>query len=368
MPTPLDIHISRLLYDYDCVIIPQFGGFVANYRPARIDEKLGIAHAPAKDVRFNRNLSKNDGLLAQACANVEGWSFEEANDYIRQSVEKYLQDLNTGVKVKFKKIGVLYFDDHQNLRFEPSNDQNFLKASFGFEDFILPPAVAQPSVPSLSPEVSESSIEQKVVVPISDAPREILESDQSTRGIYWVAAATLLPFIGLSLYVALVTDFKSPSEITVADLNPFATAKEIAVSYTPRIILESAIAPVPHHAGFPENTAIFPFSFETQRVDSTGVWVNLDKTTQPNPINKTSDRGKLYHIIAGCFGAEENAHKFVSNLNSQGHDAEILDVHKNLHRVRLRSFEDYGTALVALESARNSGQFPNAWLLKKPLS
>ncbi len=365
MPTPLDKHISELLYDYDCVIVPQLGGFVANYRPARIDEKSGIAHAAAKDIRFNRNLSKNDGLLAQACVDLEGWSFEEANEYIRQSVEKYLQDLNQGVKVKFKKIGVLYFDHHQNLRFEPSNDQNFLKASFGFEDFILPPLIAQPSLPSINQEVAGSDSAQEVLIPTAAENSEILESDKSSRGIYWVAAATLIPFIGLSLYVALVTDFKSPSEITVADLNPFRSAKEIATRYTPRPESETDISPVSDEFGFPENSAVFPFSFENQRIDSTGVWINLEKPAEPGKVKIASDRGRLYHIIAGCFSAEENAHKFVSSLKSQGFDAEILDFHKNLHRVRLRSFEDYGTALVALDSARNSGQFPNAWLLKK---
>ena len=33
----IDEHISGLLYDHDCVIVPDFGGFVGNMRPARLD-------------------------------------------------------------------------------------------------------------------------------------------------------------------------------------------------------------------------------------------------------------------------------------------------------------------------------------------
>ena len=47
MNTELDKYISELLFDYDCVIVPQLGGFVTNYKPAYFDK--GIAHPPSKN-------------------------------------------------------------------------------------------------------------------------------------------------------------------------------------------------------------------------------------------------------------------------------------------------------------------------------
>lgn len=138
---------------------------------------------------------------------------------------------------------------------------------------------------------------------------------------------------------------------------------------------------------FPENTTVFPFSFEKNEVDSNGIWVNLEKDTEPEvritneeatAVNKvetvadkpeaTSRVNKQYHIIAGCFRDEVNANKFVSRLKSKGYDASILDFHKNLHRVQTESFSNYSTALQKLQSVRNDGTFPNAWMLKKPQS
>jgi hypothetical protein len=52
-------------------------------------------------------------------------------------------------------------------------------------------------------------------------------------------------------------------------------------------------------------------------------------------------------------------------LKTKGYEAGILDFHKGLHRVRIESYSDYTRALSQLRELRDSGTFPNAWLLKK---
>ena len=71
-------YIKDLLFIHDCVILPGFGGFVANYKPANIDDNLNIVSPPSKAVGFNRNLSKNDGLLINRLAESENLSYLEA--------------------------------------------------------------------------------------------------------------------------------------------------------------------------------------------------------------------------------------------------------------------------------------------------
>lgn len=362
MNAQLDTYIADLLHDYDCVIIPQLGGFVTNYRPARIDEKSGTAHPAGKDVRFNRNLTRNDGLLTQTCAQAKGWNFEEANSFIRSEVESYLSKLNGGEKVRFKKIGLLYTDEHQNLRFEPSNDHNFLKASVGFESFNLPPVVVK-TVRDEPKKIAEKTEPVVSDFPVPEMEPEAIQSDHS-RSIYWVAAATLIPFLGLGLYVGFATDFKSPTAISFADLNPFGQRTEITALYAQRSEKGHVVENEPQAKGFPAETVLFPYSFEKNEVDSTGVWINLKTFDTPRPVKSM---GGKYHIIAGCFGEEANAEKFIADLESKGVDATILDLHKDLYRVRIGSYDHYGTALDALNGARSQGAFPNAWLLKKPL-
>ncbi|MFN9325053.1 MAG: hypothetical protein ACK6A5_06675, partial [Flavobacteriales bacterium] len=53
--------IRELLYDHDLVIVPEWGGLLTHYLPARLDEARNVVHPPGKDLSFNRNLLRNDG-------------------------------------------------------------------------------------------------------------------------------------------------------------------------------------------------------------------------------------------------------------------------------------------------------------------
>ena len=60
----LSKYIVDLLVKNNCVIVPNFGGFIANYNPAIIDELRHKIYPPSKRILSNPNLLSNDGLLA----------------------------------------------------------------------------------------------------------------------------------------------------------------------------------------------------------------------------------------------------------------------------------------------------------------
>ena len=60
----LDKQISSLLYLHDCIIIPGFGGFVANQKPSFLNPAHHIFSPPSKRIAFNSSLRIGDGLLA----------------------------------------------------------------------------------------------------------------------------------------------------------------------------------------------------------------------------------------------------------------------------------------------------------------
>ena len=75
-------YISDLLFLHDCVIIPDFGGFICNYKSAYIDDESGLICPPSKDILFNRNLTHNDGLLVSWIAGKENISYEKATSQL----------------------------------------------------------------------------------------------------------------------------------------------------------------------------------------------------------------------------------------------------------------------------------------------
>ena len=103
----IDHYVSELLYQYDCVVIPGFGGFVANYSPARIHPTQHTFSPPSKNISFNKNLTNNDGLLANQIADAESITYSEANDVISSFVETCNNCLQKGKRVEIKNIGLV---------------------------------------------------------------------------------------------------------------------------------------------------------------------------------------------------------------------------------------------------------------------
>lgn len=126
-------HISNLLYRYDCVIVPNFGGFVTNTSSATLNRTTHILTPPSKKVSFNSHLKHNDGLLANFIASSEKITFEEANENIVQAVKKWMADLELG-PVEIAAIGTLEYNTNHQLVFEPNTTTNFLTTSFGLSE------------------------------------------------------------------------------------------------------------------------------------------------------------------------------------------------------------------------------------------
>ncbi|MCK5537667.1 MAG: hypothetical protein KAI79_12630, partial [Bacteroidales bacterium] len=60
----LSKYIRDLLYRYECVIIPEFGGLLTKTISTKIDEETNTFYPPTKQLGFNSQLIENDGLLA----------------------------------------------------------------------------------------------------------------------------------------------------------------------------------------------------------------------------------------------------------------------------------------------------------------
>ncbi|MEP7170090.1 MAG: SPOR domain-containing protein, partial [Bacteroidota bacterium] len=126
-----DHHIASLLYNHDCVIIPDFGGFVASYQSAQLNELQHTFYPPSKKIAFNASLKNNDGLLANHISARENILYSEACKIIYEYVEACSQILSNGKKINLDQIGLLFYDAEKNIQFIPDPHQNFLKDSFG---------------------------------------------------------------------------------------------------------------------------------------------------------------------------------------------------------------------------------------------
>jgi hypothetical protein len=121
--------IEKLLYQHECVTIPQFGAFLTRSFGAKIDYK-GLFYPPRKEVNFNQLLLANDGLLAHFIAQKENISYESALRNIEKEVRNWRKRLLTQ-NLLFPGLGKVQLNQDKKIQFIPLDKVNFELKSFG---------------------------------------------------------------------------------------------------------------------------------------------------------------------------------------------------------------------------------------------
>lgn len=332
----IDHYISKLLFRYDCVIVPNLGGFVTNYKPASIHPIKNTFYPPSKGISFNKNLVHNDGLLANAISQECEITYEKALNIIEQTVVQIQHDLKSRQKVVFDAVGVLFYDQDNRLQFEPSTDVNYLLESYGLSSFQQYP-------------IKRKTLEEK----IKETP--ILPINQTATSKKWLkAAAILLPLATLAIWFP--TKYDLSSDLNYANLNPF---KEAALPvYTERTALpvfekveQPTVDEANHTVTFIKNET--PIVIAKTTVEPT---VKVDST-----YVKTKVQTLNYHIVGGCFAERVNAENFVKELVNAGFNASIIGKRKGLFAVSYSNFATRKEAVKGLAMAKNHNS--KAWIL-----
>lgn len=129
-------HIEILLLEHDCVIIPGFGGFIANHAPARLGEKEeSLFLPPFRTICFNQNLQINDGLLIQSYMQAYDASYPDAYKQLIIDVEEIVQILNETGEFVFNGIGVIHKGIGQNITFIPFDSGLLTPSLYGLYSF-----------------------------------------------------------------------------------------------------------------------------------------------------------------------------------------------------------------------------------------
>jgi len=181
-------YINELLYRYDCVIVPNFGGFVTHRIGAKLNSDLHTFYPPTKQIAFNSHLKHNDGLLTNYVASAEQISFEKATAAISLSVLNWQNELKSGA-FQLDNLGTIVLNEKQQIVFEPTKEINFLTTSFGLAK--VPTSLIKRNATPIIPLVTEDISEDKKVIPLF---------------IKYAAAAAILLTLGFAGYNGIQND------------------------------------------------------------------------------------------------------------------------------------------------------------------
>jgi len=315
MNKPVEHYISELLFLHDCIILPEFGGFVGNPQSAKLNKITGVLTPPSKQILFNANLKINDGLLITHIANQENVPQDVAKNEVESYITKITEQLNTSKVLRIDKIGLFTLGKEGNIIFLQDSTNNYSLDAFGMK------AMHNKVV------VREIIVEEKVAATIktirthSNSPRAFLR-----------AAAVIIPLVALSYLTISQQDNINTIYTQMAGLNPFETNAlvEPMVELFPEIKIEIKVPPI---------TEV------------------IEEKVLPVIIYQ-----KNYYIIAGAFAKQKNANKMLAKLKRWNYNAQIME-NGNLLRVSYNSFDNRDEAVLALNKIKQEN--PDAWLLTK---
>lgn len=349
----LEKHISELLFEHDCVIVPDFGGFVCNYSSANIHSSKHQFHPPFKKISFNRNLKNNDGLLANQVAQSEKISYSDSNRVISEFVVRLNKELSADKCFDLKSIGTFYLGQENTLLFEQNDAVNYLPESLGLSAFYSPAIKREPLAKKI-----EQKFKDKIIVPSKENKDKVVAKRRIPIARYIAVAASVLIIASLVL-ISIQTNFLKNTSF--ANLNPFAE-KPLAL-YRPNNPDE-----------FPDITKDNVSNLLASNRNDTTRYLNImingnipivvslqdDKTAVAKTQTIKHKSSGHFHIIGGAFAIPENAEKFVAKLKKFGYDAVIID--KKLDMVSYGSFSTREEAIEAITKIRAVQS--DVWLMR----
>ena len=117
MKQSISYYISELLFSHDCVIIPGFGGFIANTKSAKLNSNTNKITPPSKKILFNKKLVSNDGLLISYVAEQEVISNEKAKKNVEEFVKETITKLDDYKILRLDNVGLFTTTKENNLLF-----------------------------------------------------------------------------------------------------------------------------------------------------------------------------------------------------------------------------------------------------------
>jgi len=277
--------LEHLLYDHECVIIPQFGGFVVNAQDYQFNAKENKIYPKRKCVAFNEKLKTDDRFLTTEWAINKSLSHKEASNEIA-AISKDLKSLIVSQgSLTFGELGTFTLNSENRLSFTPNPDFNADLSVFG----LFPVSLGY----THQPKVIKPALE---VIPIAeDLPATVSEDYEPVKLSKSIYVYALIAFILGGLGAFFLTE--PASNQSQSSLNPIKIEKKETVS------IKATAAPAA------------PMQVDT---------VQKNTIDAPVEVNLAEDKDIIY-LIAASFQTLAQAEKGLKEFKSRGFDqAEII--------------------------------------------
>lgn len=322
----LERHIEILLLSNDCVIVPNFGGFMAHHVEARYDEQEGIFLPPQRTIGFNPQLTLNDSLLAQSYIEAYDISYPEAIRRIADEVRELKQHLDKEGSYELFDLGVLSVNQFGKYEFEPCEAGILTPELYGLSSYKMPVLAENlASVSNAADNVSETSTSQAVMLFEEQEDDDSEERTIRLSTLRNIAAAciAIIAFFVVSSPISNSASQQSQARINTSMLLPITPSLGAGSSEkvnTPRLNRDSISAPKSNHSEDINMVTAEPISYYTIVLCSRVTIKNAQRYVEQLQKEGLEDasvltKGKYTKVVLGHYTSEEEASSKSRQLN-----------------------------------------------------
>ena len=359
-------HVEKLLMENECVIIPDFGGFITHYTPARhlIEENRFLP--PYRSVGFNPLLKMNDGLLIQSYMQAHEISYPAAQQMVESAVNDLRDTLSQNGCIQMTGLGELQQNIEGNLEFSPNRQGIASPALYGWSTFEMKELTALHRAEERMPERKE---EQQSKAKRSNTV--VININRTWLNHAVAIAAAILLFFFMSTPVEN-TYVEPESYASIGNANWFEQIRTRSLATT---IIDVA-QPVQQKKKAPATQKIHeekihliqpaPSPKKQKTKTETPVTKPVEQPTAAPVILQKATRTvatKQYHIIVASVNNQTEAEQVLKKLAAKGYQEASIIERDGRVRVALMSSSDKESLNTKIIQLRKEEQFKDAWML-----
>lgn len=345
-------YIHELLLSNETLIIPGLGAFISTYKPAEISGNE--IKPPSKEISFTALFKNNDGVLVTTVARRAKISQPNALKRIEKERENILYQLDKGEKVIFENVGVLFYNEKNEIQFTPFSEDNLLLHSFGLETITLEDTIektieTESAEPLTETIETKTEIEEETKIVSSEEPAEKIKLPRPLPE--WAIEKPVIKKKTNRYWYLLIL-------IPIVIAGYFIFRDKPASNYSENYQDQSAIN---EQHGVQIQTVPPTDSIQIDSVQKPVI----DSAKIAEPRVKLPGENSKYYLVGGGFKSEENAEKYILRLKEKGIEGILIGKRGSMFLVGIASFNTEEEAYNELNRRVRENPEWNLWVYQK---
>lgn len=344
--------IAELLYENECVVVPELGAFICKDSPSALDFVSHRLTPPCREIAFNGHLLSDDGLLIGYLSERKGISSEEAAALVHDFVMIKLAVLDVEGRVRFDGVGELIRVNHEDYSFVPESGVNFNPDAFGLPSFSVQPVFRSEIYRQVSEKIESEQKQKDTVLSIEEKENNNVPFKVTRHNYKWLKAAAYSSVAALAMVLLGWGANKNGSDL--ASWNPlfYSSPNEFVVNCLAN-----------------NNYSTVTASVATLNPKSPSLIAAGNAVDYIAPRNiealKPADTN-VYYIIGGSVTNSSDADRLLKKLKRQGFDNAVVLPINNKGNIRVAYDAVMGKDAAVAKMEMIKKDFNNAaWLLRK---